>query len=261
MHITAVIVLVPQHLRFLAPLLRELDGAEPGYTEVIVVASGFGRKFLQVQSILREKYSGEARVVGQPLQSAGANRNVGLLEASTEFVCFLDADDTYSRDRNMAIQGLNTLYQFDLMLHGFEPFTDGVDTPPSLQLPPKYLEVPYFTEKDVHEGTLESSMRNRAGELTGSTATTNLVFTDPRQVLEVHHAHSIVRRESVGTIRFHEVFGVRNEDGVFARDMLEAGKKILLSPLVLSGYRQGARAKPAQNRLWSRSLKAIKWRR
>lgn len=121
------------------------------------------------------------------------------------------------------------------------------DRPPPFPEPPRdFGEFAIIDESSLSEATLLRSPRNRDLELKGETETTNLLFNNPSEAFEVHHAHAIVRREAVGDIRYHEEFGIRNEDGVFARDMLEAGKKILLTPFVLSAYRHGARAKPTK---------------
>ena len=237
--VSAVIVVVPRHLIFLQALIKDLQAGLRGNSEVIVIASG-----CRGNEVGRLVDSSVVKVVMAPLQSAGANRNFGLEQSNSDLVFFHDADDIYSPHRTQVAIRLFEHHQYDLMLHGFTPFIHG-DSPPPFSNPPLDFEaIEVVRESSLYEATLLRSPRNRALELKGETETTNLLFNDPAEAFEVHHAHAIVRREAVGDIRYHEEFGIRNEDGVFARDMLEAGKKVLLTPFVLSAYRHGARAKP-----------------
>ena len=241
---SAVIPVVPAHIQFLGPLLVELHELPSCFDEIIVVASGFDDTPIhKIGRILPRSTAGTA-VIRAPLQSAGANRNLGLSQSNSDLVFFLDADDRYSPHRiKFSVEMLRT-YEYDLLLHGFFSFVHGFNPPPFPEPPDDIREIKVATENYLREATLFRTPRNRPSELKGETESTNLLFNDQAEAFEVHHAHAIVRREAVGDIRYHEEFGIRNEDGVFARDMLEAGKKVLLTPFVLSAYRQGARAKP-----------------
>lgn len=239
--VSAIIVAVPSHLIFLQALIKEIRFACTEISEIIVIASGCQRI-----DVDRAVGSSLAKVVMAPLQSAGANRNIGLDLSVSELVFFHDADDHYSAHRIGTAISLYETHEFDLLLHGFMPFSHG-DSPPPFPEPPEDIgAIKVVRESSLAEATLHRNPRNRDLELKGETETTNLLFNNPSEAFEVHHAHAIVRREAVGDIRYHEEFGIRNEDGVFARDMLEAGKKILLTPFVLSAYRHGARAKPTK---------------
>ena len=243
MSCSAIIVAVPQHEEFLRPLLASTSLAAKDI-EIVLIASGFVDEALEQLQRTATSYGERVRIIPTSLQSAGANRNRGLLESSGNLLFFMDADDLYSPYRTSVALSLFEHHQYDLMLHGFTPFIHG-DSPPPFSNPPLDFEaIEVVRESSLYEATLLRSPRNRALELKGETETTNLLFNDPAEAFEVHHAHAIVRREAVGDIRYHEEFGIRNEDGVFARDMLEAGKKVLLTPFVLSAYRHGARAKP-----------------
>jgi len=240
----AIIVAAPQHQEFVLPLITDLSKGVPEFDEIIVVLSGFDRGGPKETAERLLSINSGVELVQQPLQSAGANRNAGLKMSRSKLVFFMDADDVYSPHRISVALSLFEHHQYDLMLHGFTPFIHG-DSPPPFSKPPLDFEaIEVVRESSLYEATLLRSPRNRSLELRGETETTNLLFNDPAEAFEVHHAHAIVRREAVGDIRYHEEFGIRNEDGVFARDMLEAGKKVLLTPFVLSAYRHGARAKP-----------------
>ena len=243
--VTGIIVLVAHHLFLLPELLLSLKKDEK-LSQLVIIASGFKwpDKYRLKKILVNAGQGKEVVVVETPLQSAGANRNVGLGECLSDLVLFMDADDLYNPYRTSVALALFKHHQFDLMLHGFTPFVHGDSPPPFSKPPPDIEAINVVRESSLYEATLRRSPRNRTLELRGETETTNLLFNDPAEAFEVHHAHAIVRREAVGDIRYHEEFGIRNEDGVFARDMLEAGKKVLLTPFVLSAYRHGARAKP-----------------
>lgn len=241
---SAVIIAVPQHAQFLPDLLFDLTTGIQAFDEIVVVLSGFESNFVATCGSSVEFDERLLKPVHQPLQSAGKNRNFGLDAASGDLVFFMDADDLYSPHQIELSIELLKLLKFDLLLHGFFPFAHGTNPPPFPKPPADIRKIKFATENSLYEATLLRAPRNRALELRGETETTNLLFNDPAEAFEVHHAHAIVRREAVGDIRYHEEFGIRNEDGVFARDMLEAGKKVLLTPFVLSAYRHGARAKP-----------------
>ncbi len=245
--VSGILVLVPQHLFLLRNLLVGLK-KDIALGRLVIVASGFsGRDADQLKRTLKETVFNRATVlIETPLQSAGANRNAGLSECGSGLVLFMDADDIYSPHRSKIALSLFAKHQFDLMLHGFTPFQHG-DFPKPFPKPPEDLDMlKVVRESSLHQATLLRNPRNRRLELKGKTSTTNLLFNDTNKAFEVHHAHAIVRREAIGDIRYHEEFGIRNEDGVFARDMLEAGRKVLLTPFVLSAYRHGARAKPTR---------------
>lgn len=243
--VSGVVTLVAQHLFLLPELLSSLTGDEY-LKRLVIVASGLNRRerYRLKKAVEKIPSDLDISIVDAPLQSAGANRNVGFMECLTGLILFMDADDLYSPHRSKVALSLFKMHQFDLMLHGFIPFSHGARVP-SFPVPPRNsrkLEI--VREASLYERTLVHTRRNRELELRGQTDTTNVLFNDSDKAFEVQHAHAIVRREGIGDIRYHEVFGVRNEDGVFARDMLEAGRRVLLTPFPLSAYRSGARAKP-----------------
>ena len=241
---SAVVVAVPQHIQFLPDLITELSSGVGAFGEIILVLSGFDDAPKADAQFSLPSLSEHLRVIHQPLQSAGANRNVGLSHARRDLVFFHDADDLYSRHRMRTALAVFQKHRFDLMLHGFVSFQHGSSTPSFPEPPDDIGKIKVVGERALYSATILESSRERARELKGETESTNILFNDPFETFEVHHAHAILRRDAVGDIRYHEEFGIRNEDGVFARDMLEAGKKVLLTPFVLSAYRHGARAKP-----------------
>lgn len=175
-----------------------------------------------------------------PLGSAGRNRNRAWEILEEDIICFLDGDDLYAPHRNSVIQSVFESTGCDLFLHGFTEFHDS-DPPPSFS---RFAGSDSQVDLVLSHQLSTQPARNREAELQGKTPSTNLVFVDPERGFAVHHAHITVRATMGQKVRFHEVFGIRNEDGVFAQDVLESGGKVTLSSERLSLYRQGARAKP-----------------
>lgn len=240
----AVIVTVPTHLRFLPGLVDNLNRCAPEFQQIVVVASGF-RSPRTIRRILASLQSRDVSLVLVPLGSAGKNRNIGWTHIKTDFVCFLDSDDLYAPGRNKIINAIYEENPFDLFLHAYEEFSDAE------RLPMLPSDAAGFDASKLVRGAslIRRIPRQRSLELQGLTESTNILFAKPHQEFPVHHAHSTIRTCLRDTFRFHEVFGVRNEDGVLAQDILDADFDVVLSPQILSSYRQGARAKPRKTPL------------
>lgn len=243
--LAGVVILVPQHLRFLPRLVANLNESSPAFDELIVVASGFRLSQRRiVQKILKTLHA-EHAVIFSRLGSAGRNRNLGSKRATAELVSFLDADDIYAPDRNSVIKATYSEENWDIFLHSFVPFDEVWEIEGKLNSRSSEGAI-LVDEKDLLESTFPGGRRDRANELSGRAPTTNLVSKALHPQFPTHHAHVTASRKILETTQFHEVFGMRNEDGIFARDVLQAGGHVVVSSLVLSGYQQGARAKPRQ---------------
>ena len=241
----AIIILVPQHEQFLERLLVNVANSEPEFDEVVVVASGFGPGVWRVKKQV-SKTVRNARVLSQPLASAGSNRNAGARSAKSEILVFLDADDAYSLARNQVIRDIFSQTNADLFLHSFLAFTDYQEVFQRFGDPPAAVSSTLLGNESLLPFTFPGGARSRESEISGNSPSTNLLWDRTQGLFEIHHAHCSVRREVARDVSFHEIIGLRNEDGVFARDVLERGFEIKVSPLVLSGYQQGERAKPKQ---------------
>lgn len=237
--IAGVVVLVPTHLRFLPNLIDNLNQAQPAFSHLLIVASGFASR-REVLRIAKRCQSPRVSVYFSELGSAGKNRNCAWDIISEDLICFLDGDDLFAPDRNSVILSVFESTQCDLFLHGYDEFSDANSTSPGWPHP----QVISQADLVLSDQLSTQPERDRGNELRGKAPSTNLVFVDPKQGFPVHHAHATVRTKIGKTVKFHEVFGVRNEDGVFAQDVLEQGGKVALSQQKLSLYRQGARAKP-----------------
>lgn len=243
--LAGVVILVPQHLKFLRRLVSNLNESTPPFEELIVVASGFRlSQHRVVRKILKSLHT-EYVVLFPRLGSAGRNRNLGAKRATKDLVSFLDADDLYAHHRNSVIKTTYLQENWDIFLHSFVPFHDAQEIEGKLSSrdTQRALQV---DEKDLLESTFPQGIRDRGEELSGQAPTTNLVSKTLHPMFPTHHAHVTASRKVLKTTLFHEVFGMRNEDGIFARDVLQAGGHVVVTSLVLSGYQQGARAKPRQ---------------
>lgn len=244
--LAAVVILVPQHLRFLNRLVLNLNQAAPSFEEVIVVASGFS---LRQRHVVRKTLSflqAECTVLFPKLGSAGQNRNLGARKASTDLVSFLDADDLYAPDRNQIIKTTFLNTKFDIFLHSFVPFYEESELAGKLDQATTRGSI-LVDEKDLLVSTFPEGRRDRERELSGKSPSTNLISALLHPRFPTHHAHVTASRDVLQKIQFHEIFGMRNEDGIFARDVLHSGGHVVVSSLTLSGYQQGARAKPRPN--------------
>lgn len=241
--LSAVISLVPAHLRFLDSLLSNLLSSTHPFSEVIIVASGFGRRVRSLESISGRLPFENMKLVQCSLQSAGANRNLGWKHATAELVAFLDADDLYHPLRNSIAAKSFQNQQFDLFLNSFVPFQTEGEVQRHLNSDPRGSEQT-FSSIDFFHGTLVERARDRVAEISGTATSTVLEFTNKQATFPIHHAHAIVRNTLKKDFRFHEIFGMRNEDSIFVRDILESGADIVVSAQQLSFYRQGFRAKP-----------------
>lgn len=240
----AVVILVPQHFHFLARLVENINESQPPFHDVVIVASGFPLSLRPKLKRLVGKINVPTKVMFTELGSAGQNRNAGSMASSAELVAFLDADDYFAPDRNsIALEVFNKTH-FDLFYHSFLPFENFQDLR-EIAFPSDAgsVEDLVFSES-LFETTFPNDHRDRKEELAGRAQSTNLIVPNEFGAFQIHHAHVICRAEVARRIRFHEIFGMRNEDGVFGRDALQMGLKIVCSPLILSGYQQGARAKP-----------------
>lgn len=242
--LSAVVVLVPQHLKFVARLLRNLNQAHPQFDEVVVVASGLSWR--EKREIIRElsQITVPLTVEFPKLGSAGANRNIGARSASGDLLAFLDADDLYAPGRNEVIRRAYLDTGFDIFLHSFVDFCEEVDLSEQFSDPTEFDSSKTYDQRILSQLTFPDGERNRELEVSGNAPSTNLIIPQESNSFAVHHAHVVAKRGVALQTRFHEYFGVRNEDGVFARDVLFHGGKVIVCPLVLSGYQQGARAKP-----------------
>lgn len=244
--IAGVIICARPHARFLKSLLRNLELMSPRFDELILIASGFSR--LQKLRINRnlKKTSLDVHIQFAPAGSAGTNRNLGWKIADSNLVSFLDADDGYHIYRNKWIKETFSQRPFDLYLHSYEVWS----SPKKLELLDSELGSDsriLFGNRELIVNTFageDGTPRNRDREMRVAEVITNIALpsSDGSQPFGIHHGHATVRNSIRNQFAFHELGNVRNEDGVFARDVLESGRTVLVDSTILSTYRTGSSA-------------------
>jgi hypothetical protein len=77
--------------------------------------------------------------------------------------------------------------------------------------------------------------RDRVSELRSSARSSQLRLP-PNWGANVHQGHASVRRSLISSANYILEIGQRNEDGIFIRDCLESGMKVIVSPERLTAY-------------------------
>ena len=241
--ITAAIIAVPQHATFLfrltAEILRQLGPRD----ELVLILSGFDD---DQANFFASSTPPSVRIVRSKLQSSGANRNLAFSVAEKEVVAFHDADDSYHPRRIEAIREIFTVEPTVAFYHSFDVMSADCaaeDWVP-LDLATGASALRCLGENVFLEKTVVEPSRNRRREISHRAIGTDLVFSNPNLSFPIHHGHGSFLRAIYPSFRYHEFPEFRNEDGVFARDILEAELPIRVSPFVLSHYRAGSTASP-----------------
>ena len=236
-----------KHFRWMPQLLKNLEELNPPFDEIILVLSGFGPvRFLSACAIVFLSQVDNIRIRWCPRAGAGRNRNIGWALAKGPLVSFLDADDLYAPHLVATIQKTYQEYGFDLMLHSYslmseegeleETLSSWAETGEIQAIPSSELT---FGGHQIRPTTREEEIRDQLGP--------NLVPEPSKTVAPIHHGHATIRRSLYPKFSYHEQANVRNEDGVLARDILEAGLKVYFLPARLSAYRQ---RKPRTKSTW-----------
>jgi len=234
--ISGVVIVTPGHLYHLSAALGDLLGQTMEFDEILVVASGFMPKNRQKLELLIQRLdASNVKIVFAPAGSAGRNRNLALgrVSSNAELVFFSDADDRYSTRRNEVVYREFKRKEFDALIHSYIP-----TTPDSSGLVFDVLESHVhigettIESEELFETNFPAGTRTRREEELGLV---NPSLILPQRCLgrSLHHAHVVINPSGIGSTRFHEKFFPRNEDSLFARDLLFDGKKVvgILEPL------------------------------
>jgi len=236
--LAAVVPLIEHHVRFFKPLIANLELQTKGFDQIIVVASGLRRSSLEmIEATLRSSaYSGSYQIVSNSLSPSGKNRNVGAQASGTELIAFLDADDAYHPLRNEAVLDTYRRTSFDaLVVRAFAlpestlfAWNSNLDV---ADLVSNHLIYP----QEIFDHTF-SGGRARHKEMLGAPSVL-LVGAERTKSGVLAHGHLVVRRELFLSLKQHEQSFPRNEDSVFARDILWSGNNLFSLNLALSHYR------------------------
>jgi glycosyltransferase involved in cell wall biosynthesis len=262
--LSAVVVLTPGHVRFLASVLSDLTSQSLPFSEIIIVASGFdGKGFESVMSEIRQCHSEIVRAIKADPGPAGRNRNIGLDNVSDEAVLVMihDADDRYPNFRNQLICEQFEKKEFDALLHLFLP-TNELGADALLAYMNEHRPAsnsPTITSDELFGQTFESGIRRRKEEEL-AIVDTSLKLPPRFNKTLVHHAHVTLNRNTTSNFRYHERFLPRNEDGLLVRDLLYSGLRVSVLCQPLSVYLVGsstfsARVKKHESALyWKRVI-------
>lgn len=236
---SGIVILVPRHLPFLREVLSDVQKQSRPFEQVIIVASGFVKSedIRKLKKFVRESGFASSEVVLTPLAPAGANRNSGARVATCDYLVFMDVDDRFTHYRNQRLAILQAQYDFDLLLHAAFNFSNPDElmnlslNRPSEETKGKGI----WTTTELFSATFPNGKRDKTLEMGG--ANTNLQLGELSDMVPIHHGHAVVRRSCFETTQYHEKFFPRNEDGVFARDILFQRQKVVVTDEVLSAYR------------------------
>lgn len=238
--ISAVIICAKPHFKYLSRLAQNLNGSSVLFDELIVVASGFSfMQKISARKLINNFNNSTKQLIFTAKHPAGTNRNIGWEFTNGDLTFFLDADDLYHPERNKFTVELFKSNSFDLMMHGFERVSLESEDPSWPPLSNKYVTV---RTDEFARGTYQKCERNRDRELELPYVPTNLFLPENIEQFEFSHGHCIVSKSIKNKIKFHEIISLRNEDSVFARDVLDSGYSVIATNLKLSLYSQGTSA-------------------
>lgn len=251
--LAAVIPLIEKHVQYFFSLVSNFELQTRSFDEVIVVASGLSRSSHElVEDTLRlSSYAHSYQILSNPLSPSGRNRNVGAEASSTDLIAFLDADDTYHPLRNELVLEIYRQTRFDALL--MQAFALAQNTPfgwnTNLSVADLVSNSLIYPQK-IFDDTF-SGGRARHKEMLGAPSVLELGASQPETVV-LAHGHLIAQRDVFLSVKQHEQSFPRNEDAVFARDILWSGRNLFVLNVPLSHYRFDASSNnPRLGSLWN----------
>ena len=177
------------------------------------------------------KFDCEVKLTTQNLRTfSGAARNRGWRLATSEWVVFLDADDTYVINMLKIIKNaIDICGDANLILHGYQ-----------------YNNKKFFLKKfesdfvkiDQIVGPaeiLQSTLEYMKNQNTLNNVSSNIAIPfNSFGITEVHHGHATVRNSIYDEIKYKEI--QKAEDGLFCRDVLFSLGGVYFIPAKLSIY-------------------------
>ena len=226
----AVIPIIPKHIKYLGLLLSELNSASKKFDEIWIIASSQNLGSISELKRLKEIQSGEEIYLVTSLEkrTAGENRNMGFEKATSDYICFLDADDSYSPRRLEILDKIIESTGAELVYHDYFRLF-----PRSVFLLSKSLNLRTLatTEELAASSFSDEGIRRNLDTTKGGY--TNLLLPDRlRKRHRIQHGHATVSN------RISERFTSMptGEDGEFARRCLKNNRKVVYVPQRLSIY-------------------------
>ena len=241
---SAVIPIIPRHHKYLPYLLCEFKKSIVQFNEILVIASSQTDFSISQLNSIKQKFSDFFLISvysTKQYQTAGENRNLGFEMANSNFICFLDADDSYDNRRLSILSEIIIENNPDVILHDYHSFM-----PYKIMstLPINRAEKTIYS-KELRSSTFGVNIRDKKNEL-GIDGDTNILLpNDLKKYHRVHHAHITVRR----SIKYRYTSMKKGEDGEYVRTCLENNLKVIYIPFKLSNYNR-----PILNNIFKSSL-------
>ena len=244
-YISASIPVVPQHLGLFESLLANLEAIQPEFDELVFVFSGLNKAETDRALSLLSSLRLNSRAIHVPLLPLGVNRNLGWLETTGDVVCFLDADDLYSSDYRKVVQSRFEEFSPDVLLHSHIPFSTRKKTGDASRLfeSKSNESFAWVESQELKEANELGLKRQRDIELRVEASASSLSLPD-RWNWPVHQGHASVLRSIISSVNYINERGMRNEDGIFAKDCLEAGLSVLVTNDRITAYSLNTSAIP-----------------
>jgi glycosyltransferase involved in cell wall biosynthesis len=228
--IDIVVPIVPKDHKYLSRLLREFENSRRIPTNVILAASSQTEESLQQINKAISSLKLTFQVIIESTSGtrlAGENRNVGASRATSTYIAYCDADDSYSWNRLYRAAQVIDKEDPDLLIHSYSVLS------PRFWLLFKLVKRDIAGTKDILEATFPDGTRDTELEIAGKSGMTNLKlpprFGDNYRIV---HGHTIAKRST--PIKFTSKS--RCEDGVFCRDFVFLGYKVIYLNEKLSNY-------------------------
>ena len=228
---SVVVPVIPAHMKYIKTLLKELSPAKDQIAEIIFCASSqtieSKKKLNEISnnSVFREVIVIEST---QERVTAGGNRNLGWSRAIGEYVCFLDADDSYNPYMFSVFEHYFDSLGCDLILHDYFRFTPQFMLRIKRNIKKiKVVNSDVLIKETFGENQIADLNKPRQPDIT------NLIL--PKRVRlfhQIQHGHATVRKSVPVKYSIRPV----GEDGEFAQNMLLSGFNVVYLPIRLSNY-------------------------
>ena len=228
---SVVVPVIPSHTKYIKALLEELSPAKDKILEVILCASSQNDESARDLEEISKNSSFNGMVFIESTEervTAGANRNLGWNRAKGEYICFLDADDSYNPHMFDVFEYYFELLGCDLILHDYFRFTPHF----LLRKNRRFKNIKFTNSEELLEqtfGNIDISENPKSPQKEN----TNIKLPPRMRFLHrVHHGHATVKRDVPVRYSTRSV----GEDGEFAQKMLLHGFQVVYLPLRLSNY-------------------------
>ncbi len=228
---SVVVPVIPAHTKYIKALLEELSPAKNKILEIIFCASSQSDKSAQDLAVIvgNSVFNGMVFIESTKKRvTAGVNRNLGWSRAKGEYVCFLDADDSYNPQMFSIFEYYFETLGCDLILHDYFRLSPQF----VLRMRRSFKKLKVVDSKVLLEQTFGKTS-NSVEPNSNQKVNTNLRLPAKMRFLHrIQHGHATVKKDV--PIRYSN--RPVGEDGEFAQEMLLQGYRVVYLPLRLSNY-------------------------